>query len=63
MASRLNDLIDIRAWRYIYISVVEWMRKPIMHIVSGASHIGMYDKPDLVAEAMSKLGPFFKAKL
>lgn len=34
-----------------------------MHIVSGASHIGMYDKPDLVAEAMSKLGPFFKAKL
>jgi len=34
-----------------------------LHIVPGASHIGMYDKPDLVAEAMSKLGPFFKAKL
>jgi uncharacterized protein len=34
-----------------------------LHIVAGASHVGLYDKPDLVAEAMSKLGPFFKAKL
>ncbi|MCC7253921.1 alpha/beta hydrolase [Hyphomicrobium sp.] len=34
-----------------------------LHIVPGASHIGMYDKPDLVTEAMSKLGPFFKSKL
>lgn len=34
-----------------------------LHIVPGASHIGMYDKPDLVAEAMSKLGPFFKTRL
>jgi fermentation-respiration switch protein FrsA (DUF1100 family) len=32
-------------------------------IVPGASHIGMYDKPDLVAEAMSKFAPFFKAHL
>ncbi|MGV6873829.1 alpha/beta hydrolase [Pseudochelatococcus sp. B33] len=34
-----------------------------LHIVPGASHIGLYDKPDLVTEAMSELGPFFKAKL
>lgn len=34
-----------------------------LHIVPGASHIGMYDKPDQVSEAMSKLAPFFKAKL
>lgn len=34
-----------------------------LHIVPGASHIGLYDKPDLVAEAMSKLGPFFKTRL
>lgn len=34
-----------------------------LHIVPGASHIGMYDKPDLVAEAMAKLAPFFKAHL
>jgi fermentation-respiration switch protein FrsA (DUF1100 family) len=34
-----------------------------LHIVPGASHIGMYDKPDLVSDAMAKLGPFFKTKL
>ncbi|MBU9548037.1 alpha/beta hydrolase [Burkholderia multivorans] len=34
-----------------------------LHIVPGGTHVGMYDKPNLVAEAMSKLGPFFKAKL
>ncbi|WP_445504906.1 alpha/beta hydrolase [Microvirga sp. G4-2] len=34
-----------------------------LHIVPGGTHVGMYDKPDLVAESMSKLGPFFKAKL
>jgi fermentation-respiration switch protein FrsA (DUF1100 family) len=34
-----------------------------LHIVPRASHIGMYDKPDLVAEAMSKLGPFFRTRL
>ncbi|MFT3966290.1 MAG: alpha/beta hydrolase [Sphingobium sp.] len=34
-----------------------------LHIVPGASHIGLYDKPDLVTEAMAKLAPFFKARL
>jgi uncharacterized protein len=34
-----------------------------LHIVEGASHVGLYDKPDLVGEAMSKLGPFFKKNL
>ncbi len=34
-----------------------------LHIVAGGTHIGMYDKPELVAEAMSRLAPFFKAKL
>jgi uncharacterized protein len=34
-----------------------------LHIVKGGTHVGMYDKPNLVAEAMSKLGPFFKASL
>lgn len=34
-----------------------------LHIVPGASHIAMYDKPDLVTEAMSRLGPFFKTRL
>ncbi|KAF1039980.1 MAG: putative protein YcjY [Burkholderia lata] len=34
-----------------------------LHIVPGASHVGLYDKPDWVGEAMSKLGPFFKARL
>ncbi|UUC52398.1 alpha/beta hydrolase [Pseudomonas citronellolis] len=34
-----------------------------LHIVPGGTHIGMYDKPELVGEAMAKLGPFFKAHL
>lgn len=34
-----------------------------LHIVPRASHIALYDKPDFVGEAMSKLGPFFKAHL
>ncbi|SFY44909.1 alpha/beta hydrolase [Paracoccus ferrooxidans] len=34
-----------------------------LHIVPGASHLGLYDKPDLVGEAMAKLGPFFRARL
>ncbi|WP_438273868.1 hypothetical protein [Nitrobacter sp.] len=29
-----------------------------LHIVPGGTHVGLYDKPDLVSEAMSKLGPF-----
>lgn len=38
-------------------------RNKHLHIVPGASHIGMYDKSDLVSEAMSKLAPFFKTNL
>ncbi|MFJ4192557.1 alpha/beta hydrolase [Pseudomonas sp. NPDC089534] len=34
-----------------------------LHLVPGGSHIGLYDKPELVAEAMAKLGPFFKQHL
>lgn len=34
-----------------------------LYLVSGGSHIGMYDKPQLVDDAMSKLGPFFSANL
>ncbi|UXJ50763.1 alpha/beta hydrolase [Pseudomonas citronellolis] len=34
-----------------------------LHIAPGGTHIGMYDKPELVGEAMAKLGPFFKAHL
>ena len=34
-----------------------------LHIVEGASHVGLYDKPNLVAEAMSKLAPFFRRNL
>ncbi len=34
-----------------------------LHIVDGATHISMYDKPDNVAEAISKLAPFFLANL
>lgn len=34
-----------------------------LHIVPGASHIGLYDQPGPVAEAMSKLAPFFKGTL
>ena len=34
-----------------------------LHVVPGASHVGMYDKPELVREAMSKFAPFFKQHL
>ena len=34
-----------------------------LHIVEGASHVGLCDKADLVAEAMSKLAPFFRKNL
>jgi fermentation-respiration switch protein FrsA (DUF1100 family) len=34
-----------------------------LYIVEGASHVGLYDKPELVAEAMSKLVPFFRKNL
>ncbi len=34
-----------------------------LHIVPRASHLGLYDKPELVGEAMSRLGPFFKSRL
>lgn len=34
-----------------------------LHIVEGAPHVGLYDKPELVAEAMSKLAPFFRKNL
>lgn len=34
-----------------------------LHIVPGGSHVGMYDRPDLVGEAMAKFGPFFEANL
>ncbi|MDU9393278.1 alpha/beta hydrolase [Pseudomonas sp. zfem002] len=34
-----------------------------LHLVPGASHVGLYDKPDLVAEAIARLGPFFQHHL
>ncbi|MFB2638413.1 alpha/beta hydrolase [Shewanella bicestrii] len=34
-----------------------------LHIVDGATHISMYDKPNNVAEAISKLAPFFLSNL
>jgi len=34
-----------------------------LHIVEGGTHVGMYEKPNLVGEAMSKLGPFFQKNL
>lgn len=34
-----------------------------LHIIPRTSHIALYDKPDMVSEAMSKLGPFFKTHL
>ncbi len=34
-----------------------------MHIVEGATHIALYDQPQYVAEALSKLVPFFTASL
>jgi uncharacterized protein len=34
-----------------------------LHIVAGATHLGLYDRPVEVAEAMAKLGPFFTSRL
>ena len=34
-----------------------------LHIVNGAGHVDLYDRPEFVAEVMSKLAPFYKAKL
>lgn len=31
-----------------------------LFVVEGASHYDLYDKPECVAAAMGKLGPFFK---
>ena len=38
-------------------------KEKYLHIVPGASHLGLYDKPDLVSEAMAKFAPFFKGHL
>ncbi len=34
-----------------------------LHIVEGANHMSLYDVPNFVEEAVSKLAPFFSAKL
>jgi uncharacterized protein len=34
-----------------------------LHIVDGAGHVDLYDRPECVAEVMTKLAPFYKAKL
>jgi fermentation-respiration switch protein FrsA (DUF1100 family) len=34
-----------------------------LHIAEGASDVGLYDEAALVAEAMSKLAPFFRKNL
>ena len=34
-----------------------------IHLVEGGTHISMYDKPEHVSEAMSKLTPFFQKNL
>ncbi|MFC6446597.1 alpha/beta hydrolase [Shinella zoogloeoides] len=34
-----------------------------LHVVEGATHMSLYDTPDQMGEAMSKLGPFYKAHL
>lgn len=34
-----------------------------IHVVEGASHVDLYDKPEAVDEAISKLGPFFEKHL
>jgi fermentation-respiration switch protein FrsA (DUF1100 family) len=34
-----------------------------LHVVEGAGHVDLYDVPKFVEEVMSKLAPFFKAKL
>lgn len=38
-------------------------QKKTIHIVNGATHIAMYDKPDYVAEATGMLAPFFSEYL
>ncbi|NIY49256.1 alpha/beta hydrolase [Cedecea colo] len=38
-------------------------QKKTIHIVNGATHIAMYDKPDYVAEATDKFAPFFSENL
>ncbi len=37
--------------------------KKDLHIAEGATHYDMYDKPERVAEAVSKLAPFYKENL
>jgi hypothetical protein len=34
-----------------------------LHIVTGASHIDMYDRPQFVTPAAAKLGAFFESYL
>ena len=34
-----------------------------LHTVQGANHMSLYDVPQYVDEAVSKLAPFFQAKL
>jgi fermentation-respiration switch protein FrsA (DUF1100 family) len=34
-----------------------------LHIVGGAGHVDLYDRPEFVTEVVSKLAPFYKAKL
>jgi fermentation-respiration switch protein FrsA (DUF1100 family) len=34
-----------------------------LFVVEGASHYDLYDKPECVEQAMTKLGPFFKENL
>lgn len=38
-------------------------RKKKMHVVKGASHYDLYDKPEATAEALDKLVPFFNENL
>lgn len=38
-------------------------RNKCFHVVQGANHMSMYDVPQYVDEAVSKLAPFFKANL
>ena len=35
----------------------------MLHVVEGADHMDLYDVPNYVDEAVSKLAPFFQAKL
>lgn len=34
-----------------------------LHVVEGATHMSLYDTPNQMDEAMSRLGPFYKANL